>query len=259
MRVLDTEDAARHATRAGVRRLFMIEYSEILEYQVKHLPDLATMTQQFKSLGTPAELRGELMTGIADRLILGDRPDVHTQMEYELRLQAAWNRLGPAVQEVSAIAAQILPVYQDLAIQLSATLPPLLQDSIADMRNQLARLVPEDFLTATPAIWLKELPRYLRGIDVRLKKLLNAGLPRDAQNTADLRPLWQAYLKRASEHRAHDIHDPELLRFRWDAGRTAHLPVRPGTKDGRASLASTDDPTVEPDRRAVNPPSTHSS
>ena len=52
-------------------------------------------------------------------------------------------------------------------------------------------------------------------VELRLRKLLNAGANRDAQGLMDVRPLWEAYLRRAELHRRQGTTDPALRQFRW--------------------------------------------
>ena len=84
-----------------------------------------------------------------------------------------------------------------------------------DMRDQLSRLVPRGFAARTPTLWLRHLPRFLRGIQIRLQKLFNAGLARDAAAAAELSPLWRMYAERELTHQARGVTDPALEQFRW--------------------------------------------
>jgi ATP-dependent helicase HrpA len=140
---------------------------------------------------------------------------VRTQVEFELRLAAAWNRLVPVATELARLARQTLEAYATVAQRLWADLAPLLAEPIADLRAQLAALMPPTFLSATPYEWLVHFPRYLGAMDVRLTKLTNAGLLREAHHLRLIAPLWDAYVQRRAEHAAAGIHDPELERFRF--------------------------------------------
>jgi ATP-dependent helicase HrpA len=87
--------------------------------------------------------------------------------------------------------------------------------AIEDMREQLAHLVPKDFILSTPRAWLPHIERFLRSMQVRLKKLTNAGLARDNQGLQVVRPLWLRWRERAALHAKFQVHDPELIEFRW--------------------------------------------
>jgi ATP-dependent helicase HrpA len=215
LRLLDTWDAALEETRRGVRRLFVIEYASALKYEVDTIPGLTQLVLQYASLGSGKQLRQQLADAIVDRLGLGDAPDIRTHMDFELRLESAWNKLPAATKDVTELTRKVLAQHHALRQRLEINLPPLLENSIDDVRRQLAALVPPDFLTATPYTWLPHLPRFLQAMDLRLSKLLNAGLQRDAKNLALLRP----YLDELTKFRPHaesgDIDMHEYETFRW--------------------------------------------
>jgi ATP-dependent helicase HrpA len=83
------------------------------------------------------------------------------------------------------------------------------------MRSQLAELVQPGFLTATPWEWLQHYPRYFRAIQHRLQRLGSGGLARDRKGFDQIEPRREAYARRAAEHRKMEIHDPELVHYRW--------------------------------------------
>src|SRR5258706_10384977 len=84
-----------------------------------------------------------------------------------------------------------------------------------DMREQVARVMPKNFVAATPAALLPHLPRFPKGISVRLTKLTNAGLVKDQQGMAVVEPLEKSYRERAEKHRKEGIIDPALMQYRW--------------------------------------------
>ncbi|MGF1633901.1 MAG: DUF3418 domain-containing protein, partial [Phycisphaerae bacterium] len=212
LRLVDSREQAIAVTRQGVRRLFLLDFDRELRAEVAGLPALHRMAMHYKAVGQSERLRHELLAATADRLFAPDAGRVRTAAEFEQVLLAAWNRFRPILLNVAATAETILARRHALTMRLDAVKAPLLSDSVADMRDQLARLVPPDFLTATPATWLDHVPRYLAGIDTRLSKLLNAGLGRDLNELAVVRPLWQAYL---AIQDADDVDELARTKLRW--------------------------------------------
>jgi ATP-dependent helicase HrpA len=157
------------------------------------------------------------MEAIVDRALFDDDGATHirSQETFASRAETAWKQLPAARDEVVALIAEILEGYNALDISLGNDFPPLWSDSIRDMRDQLVHLIYRGFILQTPFNWLGHLPRYLRAIDMRLKKLANAGLNRDAQVLAEVRPLWEKYKQRAARHREQGIRDSALEQYRW--------------------------------------------
>ena len=72
--------------------------------------------------------------------------------------------------------------------------------------------MPKRFLSATPWPRLQHLPRYLKGIVLRLDKL-RADPERDAARLAELRPQEQRYWRLVAERKG--AVDERMEDFRW--------------------------------------------
>jgi ATP-dependent helicase HrpA len=59
------------------------------------------------------------------------------------------------------------------------------------------------------------LPRFIKGIQVRLARLLNAGLKKDEAGMAVVAPLERAYRERLEKHRKAGVVDDALVTYRW--------------------------------------------
>jgi ATP-dependent helicase HrpA len=81
-----------------------------------------------------------------------------------------------------------------------------------DIDAQIARLVPKRFVGATPWAQLSHLPRYLKGIVMRLDKW-RADPARDSARLAELRPLEQRYLRTVIDRKG--VRDARLDEYRW--------------------------------------------
>jgi ATP-dependent helicase HrpA len=178
LRLLDSAEAARKARRAGVRRLFMVQLSEEVKHLTRRLPRVEQLCLYYKPIGSCEDLKKDLVDAIADRAT-GELTGVRTQAEFIAHAETGWRRLSSAATEVTELAWAALSAHHAVAQDLARDFPPLLLESVRDMRDQLAQLMPPRFLKTTPAAWLPHLPRFLKGIQVRLTKLLNAGLSRD--------------------------------------------------------------------------------
>jgi ATP-dependent helicase HrpA len=76
----------------------------------------------------------------------------------------------------------------------------------------LARLVGKRFLSQTPWAQLAHLPRYLKGVTLRLEKQ-RADPARDSARLAELRPLEQRFMRMLADRKG--VADPRLEEFRW--------------------------------------------
>ena len=199
--------AMRH--REGLRRLVALQIRDALKYLEKNIPDLQKMSVQFISLGSADELR-ELIIGLAiDRAFLVD-PLPTEPVAFKRRLDEGRARLTLIANEVSRTALAILVDHSAALRKLKDSRVP--KDLSDDIEAQLARLVNKRFLVLTPWAQLAHLPRYLKGVVMRLDKW-RADPVRDAARLAELRPIEQRYLRLVAERKG--VRDARLDEFRW--------------------------------------------
>jgi ATP-dependent helicase HrpA len=207
--VFDEPDVAAAKHRAGLRRLVALQIKDALRYLEKNIPDLQKMAVAYMPLGTAEELRAQVVDTALDRAFLIE-PLPGDAAAFERRLAEGRGRLTLIAGEVARGAAQVLAEYAVAQRKLKDARPP--KDVADDIQAQLARLVPKQFVAATPWAQLAHLPRYLKAVTMRLDKL-RADPARDAQRLAELRPLEQRFLRLLAERRG--APDARLAEFRW--------------------------------------------
>jgi len=199
--------AARH--RAGLRRLVALQIRDALKYLEKNIPELQKMSVLYMPLGTADELRAQVIELALDRAFMAE-PLPTDAAAFERRIGEGRGRLTLIANEVARSALQVLTDYAAAARKLrDARAPKEIGDDIA---AQLARLVPKRFLMETPWAQLSHLPRYLKGITMRLDKW-RADPARDSARLAELRPLEQRFWRTVAERRG--VADARLDEFRW--------------------------------------------
>lgn len=215
IRALDSAEDAAREHEAGTLRLFILAARRDLELAVKGLSELEQLKLLFSTLGSPSDLREDLIRLIAAQAFFGAGPPPRGQGEFASRVSAAVDRIGTARQDVSDLVGGILEQYQAAALELSRKYPPAWEPALGDMRRQLAELVQPGFLQRTPREWLRHLPRFLHAIPVRLRKLAAGGLDKDARHMQDLAP-FAAELERARALTANArFPNREVEKFRW--------------------------------------------
>ncbi|MGE5865486.1 MAG: ATP-dependent RNA helicase HrpA [Rhizobacter sp.] len=207
--VFDEPDVAAARHRAGLRRLVALQIRDALKYLEKNIPDLQKMAALYMSIGTLDELREQIIELALDRAFLAD-PLPTDAASFKRRLDEGRGRLTLIANEVARSIGTVLAEHAAASRKLKdARAPKEVQDDVA---AHLARLVSKRFVTATPWPQLAHLPRYLKGITMRLDKW-RADPARDAARLAELRPLEQRYLRLVADRRG--VHDARLEEFRW--------------------------------------------
>ncbi|MFL6695091.1 MAG: ATP-dependent RNA helicase HrpA, partial [Ramlibacter sp.] len=199
--------AARH--RGGLRRLFALQLRDALKYLEKNIPELQKMAVAYMPLGTHEELREQIVEVALDRAFLLD-PLPANAADFQKRLDEGRGRLTLIANEVARLAGVILADYAAAARKIKETRNQ--PEATADALQQLQRLMPKRFLAATPWARLQHLPRYLKGIVLRLDKL-RADAARDSARLAELKPQEQRYWRLVAERKG--VLDERLEDFRW--------------------------------------------
>lgn len=214
LRVLDSPARAAAALRTGLRRLIGWRLGPAFKALGRDLPHMQRMTLHYLGLGTQQQLREDLLDAILDRAFLTDEPMPRNRAAFEALLERGRSRLPAAWADLGKIAAETLAAYHEVQRSLSRVESPVWAEALADLRDQLARLIYPGFLSQTPPEWSPHLPRYLRAIAVRLHKLQQAP-DKDRQRSGDIIRLWQGCQQQLERDSAREQYDPELIRFRW--------------------------------------------
>lgn len=207
--VFDEPEVAAAQHRAGLRRLVALQIRDALKALEKNIPDLQKMAVTFMPLGTPEELRAQIIDLALDRAFLAaPLPDDATS--FARRIDEGRGRLVLIAHEIARSAGAVLTEWAAATRKLKDARPP--KDVADDIAAQLARLVPKRFVLATAWAQLAHLPRYLKAIVMRLDKL-RADPQRDAQRLAELRPIEQRFWRVLAERKG--VADVRLEEFRW--------------------------------------------
>jgi ATP-dependent helicase HrpA len=223
--LLDTEHDAEAATLRGLRRLFHLAAVDQVKFVARNLPGFQDIALRYALLleleGTKADkgavsdrLREELIDAICDRALFVEREPLRTRAAFEERVNKAKTRLTDVAQEVCRAVGEIVTEYQALRPRLNQHGVPVWQRVMTDIRNQLKELLPPGFIVSVSLARLRDYPRYLKAIQLRLDKF-SINPAKDAAWQQQLQGWWQAYQGRVAADKQRGVHDPNLEQFRW--------------------------------------------
>jgi ATP-dependent helicase HrpA len=217
LRLLDTTAQAAHQTRLGALRLFVLAENRELKTQVRWLPNIEKIRLYAAPLADGRSIEDQLIDLVGARAFYAGDEVPRNADSFEVQRLIGRKNILPAVQEVTKLVQGLFDAYHELRLALESAdkRPPTWQYAIDDLRDQLAALLPESFLTTTAWDWLQQVPRYLKAMTLRLKKIGTSGIPRDRQAHEQIAPRWQAFKERSADCMERGIDDPELALFRW--------------------------------------------
>jgi ATP-dependent helicase HrpA len=208
LEVFDDPNVAARTHRAGLRRLFALQFKDQLKFAEKNIPGLQGMGMQFMSVGSPEDLREQIVNKAIDIACLQD-PLPHDAASFNKRRDEGKGRIGLLINEIARLVGQILAEFHGMPKRLQ-NLPPAVA---GDMQAQLQGLVHKRFIAETEYSQLAHFPRYLKAMNVRLEKM-RQNASRDAQLMAE----WQtaaAQFQRTIKNQPLKNLDPRMIEFRW--------------------------------------------
>jgi ATP-dependent helicase HrpA len=159
--------------------------------------------------GTADELKTQIIDVALDRAFLLD-PLPNDEITFKRRIEEGRGRLTLIANEVARLAGTILLEFGAATRKIKDTKNA--PDATADCTQQLQRLMPKNFMAATPWPQLQHYARYLKAIILRLDKY-RADPARDAQRLTELKPQEQRYWRLVAERKG--AQDARMLEFRW--------------------------------------------
>lgn len=193
VRLFATPEEARAATRGGLRRLFETALRYELGWLEKDLRDLRAIGTLAVTLAPLEKLQADALDSI--------RRWVTARSVHPLTAAALARAVGDAKADLRGLVPKLTDWLREtltlrLALQTHKTPYP-------GMEADLGALLPPDFLRRTPFARVKELPRYLKGMQARADRW-KRDPGKDASRARELQPFAQAVQRlgeRAGEFR----------------------------------------------------------
>lgn len=193
LRLIADPSEAAALTPLGVRRLFAIACREEVSVYLTSFPGWSDATRHYAALGSAEDLLDALVCHTAERVFLMGKPPVRTREEFDERSREQWGRLAAGAREVAEVASRLLEPRAKVAQRISGGTPRLWAESIADLREQAAYLMPSGFLHRLSWERLREYPRYSAGMRARLLALREDGSGAEKESLRAFLPHWKKF------------------------------------------------------------------
>lgn len=211
VRVLKTPGEQARAMRAGTRALVLAAIPTSARAVTASLSPADRLVLSQNPYGSVDALVEDCRAAAADQLITAAGGPVRDPDRFD-RLVAA---IRPKFTEVVARIVRLVVPVLAAAHEVSATLPGVRETDIAtDVREQLAELVFDGFVSEWGPARLRELPRYLRGAAARLAALPGSA-DRDRRAMAEVDAAVEVYDRLVSGAPESRRHTPEITEIWW--------------------------------------------
>ncbi|WP_277962395.1 ATP-dependent RNA helicase HrpA [Pseudomonas sp. RIT-To-2] len=210
-----TAAEAEFQHRRALQRLLLQQLAEPAKFLRGKLPGLTELGLLYRELGRVEALVEDILLASLDTCILEGEASLPRDGAGLAAL--AERKRGAWAEHAERLARQtldILKLWHGLQKRFKGKIDLAQAVALNDIKQQLGNLVYPGFVRQTPSAWFKELPRYLKAIELRLEKL-GSQVQKDRVWSIELGNLWAQFQARQGKHAQEGKRDPELESYRW--------------------------------------------
>jgi len=211
IRLLADRDQARDETIAGLLRLYMLN-------SVQQRNSLRKQFTRF--VNRHALIIPKQWADLAEQAVICLYRDAfelnetvpRNSVEFDQILNEGKRKIARLGDELESLLASILQEQWAIRSRLDRLTGAELNYVKKDIAEQLDHLLAENCLKETALAWLKEYPRYLQAVNIRLERAPHLG-PRDSAHTDELAQLWSRWEQKRKQLGLRKTQ--ELRQLRW--------------------------------------------
>ncbi|WP_109514023.1 ATP-dependent RNA helicase HrpA [Pseudomonas ovata] len=210
-----TQAEAEYQHRRALQRLLLQQLADTAKFLRGKLPGQTELALLYRDLGRVDALIEDILLASLDSCVLEGEDTLPRDgaglLSLAERKRGEW---AEHAERLARLALDILKLWHGLQKSFKGKIDLARAVALNDIKGQLGKLVYPGFVRETPGQWLKELPRYLKAVELRLEKLPGQ-LQKDRVWSIELGELWAQYQARAAKHAQEGKRDPELVTWRW--------------------------------------------
>lgn len=210
-----TQAEAEFQHRRALQRLLLQQLAEPAKFLRGKLPGLTELGLLYRELGRVEALVEDILLASLDSCILEGESTLPRDgaglASLAERKRGSW---AEHAERLARLTLEILKLWHGLQKRFKGKIDLAQAVALNDIKQQLGNLVYPGFVRETPGLWLKELPRYLKAIELRLEKL-GAQVQKDRVWSSELGNLWSQYQTRLDKHAQEGKRDEQLQLYRW--------------------------------------------
>ena len=210
-----TQAEAEFQHRRALQRLLLQQLAEPAKFLRTRLPGLTELGLLYRELGRVEALVEDILLASLDSCILEGEDNLPRDgaglASLAERKRGSWTEHA---ERLARLTLEVLKLWHGLQKRFKGKIDLSQAVALNDIKQQLGNLVYPGFVRQTPGAWFKELPRYLKAIELRLEKL-GSQVQKDRVWSGELGNLWNQYKARADKHAQEGKRDEQLVVYRW--------------------------------------------
>ena len=172
LRAVAGRDEAQRLHSEAVRHLLMESLRDKRKSAAKQLPVDPRLGLLYATLESAERLRADCVQAACNALLQSDYAHIRSRSEFDAVSRTLAGELFGHSMAVLALLQECMASTARIRAQLKPELMGWASGNVADIKAHLDRLVFPGFLAAHPAAFLKQLPRYLKALQLRLERAL---------------------------------------------------------------------------------------
>ncbi|GAA5187675.1 ATP-dependent RNA helicase HrpA [Ferrimonas gelatinilytica] len=192
VKLFDSEERARAAHRAGLRKLLLINVPNPVKYLQQKLPNKSKLAMYFNPFGRVDLLIADCIDAGIDEILATHHLTVEDPASFAEARERVRAELDDTVVAIGTKVEAVLTTRGAIAKKLKGRIALELAFAMADIQAHLDKLVYKGFVADTGWDRLDDLARYLKAIERRLEKL-PVDPQRDKLQLLKIQKVEQAY------------------------------------------------------------------
>jgi ATP-dependent helicase HrpA len=217
LQVLDNPQQALELTQRGLARLMFLQLGQTIKYCQKELLKGQEIALTLAGIGSRDQVVDDIILAAIKQLALNDQLTLpRTKVDFENVTQSIRDKLVAYTEELCSHLLASLKLLVDVKKNIKQQKNALvLAFALSDIQEQLKHLFYTGLVYKTPVEWLRQYPRYLRGVQARLEKAaLNP--QKDKLALMEIQPYWQKLQEYLEKEGAFAMsQNSALVDYRW--------------------------------------------
>ncbi|WP_213876316.1 ATP-dependent RNA helicase HrpA [Pseudomonas sp. dw_358] len=210
-----TAAEAEYQHRRALQRLLLQQLAEPARFLRSKLPGLTELGLLYRELGRVDALVEDILLASLDSCILEGEASLPRDgaglAALAERKRGGWTEHA---ERLARLTLEVLKLWHGLQKRFKGKIDLAQAVALNDIKQQLGNLVYSGFVRETPGAWLKEMPRFLKAIELRLEKL-GSQVQKDRVWSTELGNYWAQYQTRLAKHAQEGKRDEQLMLYRW--------------------------------------------
>jgi ATP-dependent helicase HrpA len=176
----------------GVHKLFLLSASKEISDLKRNLPKIKQHCLHYASTGKCDELKQSIIKNTVRIVFDTNNFQCHQQQIFETHLEQHRSKLIVQATDICHQLDIILPIHHSVKKALKGNINPAWLAALSDITEHLNALIFVGFLDNLTMHELRQYPRYLKGLQRRIEKLMENS-NKDRSLRLQIQPHWQSY------------------------------------------------------------------